>query len=182
MEVHQSFRPGIFLRLERQAPFHSLGILRWLNVEKVMMPNAHIKSFPRIPSDLGTFNPTRETILLVDDHASVRKLLGSILRSDGYSVLEAEGGSQAIEVCHRYRDKIHLLLTDIVMPQMHGHTLAEHIVALRPGIQILYMSGYMDPSAFKQLQPQGDEHFLKKPCDIIEVTRKVRRLLDDVSP
>lgn len=88
------------------------------------MPNARIKSFPRIPPDLGLFNPTRETILLVDDHASVRKLLGSILRSDGYSVLEAEGGSQAIELCHRYSDKIHLLLTDIVMPQMHGHTLA----------------------------------------------------------
>jgi len=93
-------------------------------------------------------------------------------------VLEAEDGRQALELCHHYASRIHLLLTDIVMPQMNGHMLAEQIVLLRPDIQILYMSGYVDPLALTRLQPQGDKHFLKKPCDIREVSRKVRALLD----
>jgi CheY-like chemotaxis protein len=142
------------------------------------MSNAHIKSFPRLPAMEDAATSPRETILLVDDHASVRKLLGSILKSEGYAVLEAEDGRQALDLCQHYNEKIHLLLTDIVMPQMNGHMLAEQVVILRPGIQILYMSGYVEPLAFKRLQPQGDDHFLKKPCDIREVSRKVRTLLD----
>ena len=142
------------------------------------MSNSHIKSFPRLPPiDEGTA-PHRETILLVDDHPSIRKLMGSILKSEGYVVLEAEDGRQALELCRHYASRIHLLLTDIVMPQMNGHMLAEQIVLLRPDIQILYMSGYVDPLALTRLQPQGDKHFLKKPCDIREVSRKVRALLD----
>jgi len=142
------------------------------------IPNAHIKPFPRVPSiDEGPM-PHRETILLVDDHPSIRKLLGSILKSEGYAVLEAEDGRQALELCRRYESRIHLLFTDIVMPGMNGSKLAEQVVMLRPGIQILYMSGYVDPLAFTRLQPQGDDHFLKKPCDIQEISRKVRSLLD----
>lgn len=140
--------------------------------------NAHIRSFPRLPPIAEGSAPHRETILLVDDHPSIRKLLKSILKSEGYAVLEAEDGRHALELCHHYGSKIHLLLTDIVMPQMNGHMLAEQVVILRPGIQILYMSGFVEPPAFKRLQPQGDDHFLKKPCDIREVSRKVRALLD----
>jgi two-component system, cell cycle sensor histidine kinase and response regulator CckA len=142
------------------------------------MANAHIRSFPRLPLTDDASVPCRETILLVDDHSSIRKLLGSILKSEGYAVLEAEDGRQALDLCHQYGEPIHLLLTDIIMPEMNGHMLAEQIVILRPGIQILYMSGYVEPLAFKHLQPQGDDHFLKKPCDIREVSRKVRALLD----
>jgi two-component system, cell cycle sensor histidine kinase and response regulator CckA len=144
------------------------------------IPNAHIKSFPRLPSIDAGSAPHRETILLVDDHPSIRKLLGSILKSERYVVLEAEDGRQALELCRRYGSRIHLLLTDIVMPQMNGPLLAEQVVVLCPDIRILYMSGYVDPLAFKKLQPQGDAHFLKKPCDIQEVSRKVRALLDQV--
>ena len=142
------------------------------------MPNAHIRSFPRLPSIDEGSTPHRETILLVDDHPSIRKLLGSILKSEGYAVLEAEDGRQALELCHRYGSRIHLLLTDIVMPQMNGPLLAEQVIVLRPDIRVLYMSGYVDPLAFKSLQPPGDDHFLKKPCDIREVLSKVRALLD----
>ena len=142
------------------------------------MANAHIRSFPKLPVLAEASAPRRETILLVDDHPSIRKLLGSVLKSDGYAVLEAHNGRQALEVCREYGKPIHLLLTDIIMPEMNGHLLAEEIVILRPRIQILYMSGYVEPLAFKGLQPQGDEHFLKKPCDIREVSRKVRALLD----
>ncbi|WP_447985746.1 response regulator [Nitrospira sp. Nam74] len=142
------------------------------------MSNAHIKSYsPLVPLD-EALKPPRETILLVDDHPSIRKLLGSILKSEGYAVLEAKDGPQALKLCQHHGDKIHLLLTDIVMPQMNGHMLAEQVVILRPGIKILYMSGYVQPQAFRRLRSQGDDHFLKKPCDIREVSRKVRALLD----
>ena len=122
--------------------------------------------------------PPRETVLIVDDHPPIRKLLAAILKSDGYAVLEAKDGREALELCRHHRDTIHLLLTDIVMPHMNGPVLAKQVVMLRPGIQILYMSGYVEPLALKPLQPQGDDHFLKKPCDIQEVSRKVRTLLD----
>src|SRR5437763_16168273 len=115
------------------------------------IPNAHIKSFPRLPSIDGASASHRETILVVDDHPAIRQLLGSILKSEGYVVLEAEDGRQALELCRRYGSPIHLLLTDIVMPQMSGPLLAEQIVVLRPDIQVLYMSGYVDPLAFKKL-------------------------------
>jgi two-component system cell cycle sensor histidine kinase/response regulator CckA len=146
----------------------------------VTVSNAHVRSFPRGHAATDVI-PPRETILLVDDHPSVRKLLGSILKSEGYSVLEAGSGAEALELCHQYHDEIHLLLTDIIMPEMQGHALAQHVVNLRPSIQILYMSGYVDPQAFQQLEPQGEDHFLKKPCDMSEVSRKVRRLLDGAS-
>jgi two-component system cell cycle sensor histidine kinase/response regulator CckA len=142
------------------------------------VPHAHVRSFPRGHAATDAM-PPRETILLVDDHPSVRKLLGSILKSEGYSVLEAGSGAEALELCRQYQNKIHLLLTDIIMPEMQGHALAEHIISLRPAIQILYMSGYVEPQAFQRLQPQGQDHFLKKPCDMQELSRKVRRLLDD---
>lgn len=142
------------------------------------MPYAHIRSFPRLPPIDDATKRQRETILLVDDHPSIRKLLGSILKSEGYVILEADSGPHALELCQRYCETIHLLLTDIVMPQMNGPLLAAQVVILRPGIQVLYMSGYVDPLAFKALQPQGDDHFLKKPCDIQEVSCKVRALLD----
>lgn len=142
------------------------------------MSNAHIRSFPRMPPSDDTALPHRETILLVDDHPSIRKLLGSVLKSERYAVIEATDGRHALEMCRHHGGKIHLLLTDIMMPQMNGHMLAEQVAMLRPGIQILYMSGYVEPLAFKRLHPQGDDHFLKKPCDIREVSRKVRALLD----
>lgn len=142
------------------------------------MSSAHIRLSPRLPLVAEDSVPPRETILLVDDHPSIRKLLGAILKSEGYAVLEAKDGREALELCQHHGDKIHLLLTDIVMPQMNGPMLAEQVVMLRPGIQILYMSGYVEPPDFKRLHPQGDDHFLKKPCDIREVARKVRTLLD----
>jgi len=149
-----------------------------LTCVNMAMSNAHIRAFPRLPHvDEGSI-PHRETILLVDDHPSIRKLLGSILKSEGYTVLEAKDGRQALELCHRYTNPIHLLLTDIVMPEMNGPLLAKQVVILRPGIQTLYMSGYIDPLAFTGLQLPGDDHFLRKPCDIREVSRKVRSLLD----
>ena len=186
MEAYRSIRlssktlRGMVLQIQNSSLYLSMSNVAHSDIEvvKVAMPNAHIRSFPRLPSIDNGPMPHRETILLVDDHPSIRKLLGSILKSEGYAVLEAEDGRQALEQCRCYENPIHLLLTDIVMPGMNGPMLAEQVTMLRPGIRILYMSGYIDPLAFTRLQPPGDDHFLRKPCDIREVSSKVRSLLD----
>ena len=121
------------------------------------IPNAHVRSFPRSHAATDVI-PPRETILLVDDHPSVRKLLGSILKRRLFGV-RSGSGAEAVELCHQYPDKIHLLLTDIIMPGMQGHALAEHIVSLRPAIQILYMSGYVGTAGLSAASAPGRGSF-----------------------
>jgi two-component system cell cycle sensor histidine kinase/response regulator CckA len=83
-----------------------------------------------------------ETILLVEDEDSLRGLVENILHQSGYNVLVAANGSEAIRVAESHPGTIHLLLTDVVMPEMSGQIVAEKLTALRPGIKVIYMSGY----------------------------------------
>ena len=100
-----------------------------------------------------------ETILLVEDEGMVRTLIRSILERQGYLVLEASDGPSAIELSRSFADPIDLLLTDIVMPQMSGYELAERLSELRPGLRVLFASGYTDDSAVRA--DLGD--FIRKP-------------------
>ncbi|HET9575439.1 MAG TPA: PAS domain S-box protein, partial [Nitrospira sp.] len=92
----------------------------------------------------------RETILLVEDEPAVRGLVHETLRLHGYTVLEARHGIEALMTGAKHQGPIHLLLTDVVMPQMSGPEVAEKIQVVRPGIKVLYMSGYPDHPAFEQ--------------------------------
>jgi len=119
-----------------------------------------------------------ETILVVEDYAGVRDLATQILRAHGYQVLTAKNGAEALRISLRHSQAIHLLLTDMVMPGMNGRELAEQIQAQRPGIRIVYMSGYgsrlyEDPSAVGQ-----GVAFLAKPLTVEALTDKVRAVLD----
>ncbi|MEU4214113.1 PAS domain S-box protein [Actinoplanes sp. NPDC026623] len=87
----------------------------------------------------------RETILLVEDEAALREAAGRILRRAGYHVLVADGGAGALRLAQSHPDPIHLLLTDVIMPNMMGNEVAARVSALRPGIPVLYMSGYAQP-------------------------------------
>jgi two-component system cell cycle sensor histidine kinase/response regulator CckA len=87
--------------------------------------------------------PATGTILLVEDEESLRTLTRSILEQGGYTVIEAANGAEAIEVATGYRDPIHLLLTDMVMPGMSGRAVAERVSQLHPGVHVAYMSGYI---------------------------------------
>ena len=89
---------------------------------------------------------TRETILVVEDTDEVRRMICQILLYDGYDVLEAANGVEALELTVGHCKNIHLVLTDIVMPQMNGHELAEHIRRTKPSTRLLFMSGYTDCS------------------------------------
>jgi two-component system cell cycle sensor histidine kinase/response regulator CckA len=120
--------------------------------------------------------PISHTILLVDDHPMVREVVARILRICGYRVLEANKGADALRLLDDYKDPIHLLLTDVLMPEMNGVELAEQVAALRPGIRVLYMSAYTS-DLLEQLRPQADASFIQKPFTLDHLAKKVREVL-----
>jgi len=118
-----------------------------------------------------------ETILLVEDEVSVLDLVQLTLVRQGYEVLTAKAPLLALQTCERHPEPIHLLLTDVIMPEMSGKELAERIQKLRPGIRILYMSGYTEDVMAGYL-PEG-LHVLQKPFTTASLTQRVRAALDD---
>ena len=122
----------------------------------------------------------RETILLVEDEPAVRGLVHETLRLHGYTVLEARHGIEALLTSAKYVEPIHLLLTDVVMPQMSGPEVAEKILTVRPGIKVLYMSGYPDHPVFDQGGVSRQTGFLPKPFSPHVLAQKVREVLDGV--
>jgi PAS domain S-box-containing protein len=122
----------------------------------------------------------RETILLVEDEPAVRGLVHETLRLHGYTVLEARHGIEALLASTKYVGSIHLLLTDVVMPQMSGPEVAEKILTLRPEIKVLYMSGYPDHPLFDRGSVSRQTGFLQKPFSPPVLAQKVREVLDSV--
>jgi CheY-like chemotaxis protein len=119
-----------------------------------------------------------ETILLVEDELVVRRLVAEILESNGYAVLQAGDGPSALELLRRHTGPLDLLVTDVVMPGMSGPDVAGAVAAMRPGAQVLYISGYTDSSAGQHGVLEPGVAFLQKPFDADVLTRKVREVLD----
>jgi CheY-like chemotaxis protein len=120
----------------------------------------------------------RETILVVEDDPSVRGLVQEALRLSGYEVLVARHGIEALLTGAKHPGPIHLLLTDVAMPQMSGPEVAEKLTVVRPEIKVLYMSGYPDHPVFEQGGINRDTAFLQKPFTPHLLTQKVREVLD----
>lgn len=119
-----------------------------------------------------------ESILLVEDEDIVREVAARILRSQGYTVLEAKNGDEALLAAAQHTGPLHLLLTDVVMPQMSGQELARRIAALRPDVRVLYTSGYSDTIMLRQ-SSEVRGVFLQKPFTVRELLGKVRDVLDE---
>jgi CheY-like chemotaxis protein len=119
-----------------------------------------------------------ESILLVEDAQRVRAVVREILEMSGYTVLEARHGVEALEVSNRHAGTIHLLLTDVVMPQMSGRELSQRLATLRPGLKVLYMSGYTDDAIVRHGVLAAGIAFLSKPFTPDALALKVREVLD----
>ena len=135
-----------------------------------------------IPSDTGAqpavTRPGTETLLLVEDEPGIRALAGDILRRDGYTVLEARHGVEALLTGSQYLGTIHLLITDVIMPQMSGSEVAERLTHERPHMKVLYISGYTNDTIIHHGVIQEGAAFLQKPFSPDALVQKVRQVLD----
>lgn len=123
-----------------------------------------------------------ETVLLVEDEKGVRELAKRTLRHQGYHILEAEHGDEALQICEAYQGPIHLLLTDVIMPnRMSGRELAEQLKILLPDTKILYMSGYTDDIIVQHGVLDASVNFLQKPFNPSDLLYKVREVLDEAN-
>ena len=123
-------------------------------------------------------SPGTETVLLTEDEEVVRRLTREILSGNGYKVLEAGNGREALLVSEAHRGEIDLLLTDVIMPKMSGRDLGERIRLQRPGLRILYMSGYTDDAILRHGVLENGIPFLQKPFTPEGLARMVREVLD----
>jgi PAS domain S-box-containing protein len=158
----------------------------WVNSEmgmgtsfKIYLPQAQgISEVPASKKSLTTLRQGSETILLVEDDPGVRELVCAMLTAKGYTVLAAERPSDVESICEKHSGSIHLLLTDMVLPGASGREIAKRVGALRPGVRVLYMSGYTDDALIRD--PSLDESFafLQKPFSQGSLAAKVREVLD----
>ncbi|HEY7544240.1 MAG TPA: ATP-binding protein, partial [Blastocatellia bacterium] len=121
-----------------------------------------------------------ETILVVEDDQPVRKLACQALRLSGYHVLEAANAGEALLICERHDGTIHLMLADVIMPQMSGRELAARLAPARPQMKALFMSGYTDNAVFFQSGLEEGVAFIQKPFTPNSLSRKVRKVLDGI--
>ena len=117
-----------------------------------------------------------ETILLVDDDPVVRAVASRLLRRSDYSVLEASGGMEALQILRQQEQAVDLMLTDILMPDLNGWELSELVRAEFPAVRILYMSGFADEEIVRS-RALSESNFLPKPFGFESLTRAVQNLL-----
>ena len=131
----------------------------------------------REPVEAAALPRGSETVLLVEDEKGVRELAREYLQMSGYSVLEAPDGQAALELASMHRGSIDLLMTDVVMPGLNGRELAERMNQIRPGIKILYMSGYTDQAIGRRGILESEAALLQKPFTLAALTSKLREIL-----
>jgi nitrogen-specific signal transduction histidine kinase/CheY-like chemotaxis protein len=119
-----------------------------------------------------------ETVLIVEDEEVVRKLAIRVLKRQGYKILEAPDGGKAFLLCEVFKDSIHLILTDVVMPGMSGHKLVGRLKEIHPEMKVLYMSGYTDNAILHHGVLEPGTNFIQKPFTVDGLARKVREVLD----
>jgi CheY-like chemotaxis protein len=123
--------------------------------------------------------PARGTVLLVEDEPAVRSLTRQVLQEQGYTVLEAPGGAEALDLASRHGGPINLLLTDLSMPEMSGFEVAHRVLDRRPETRVLFMSGYAEECAqFSEPIRGRRPRFLAKPFRLADLLRQVRETIN----
>ena len=120
-----------------------------------------------------------ETVLIVEDEQGLRQLVAKVLQGQGYQVLEASNGREALRLFHERKDApVDLVLTDMVMPEMSGQVMAEWLQTTHPDVRILFTSGYTDCGFVKDGEVRSDINFLAKPYTTTVLLQKVREVID----
>jgi CheY-like chemotaxis protein len=132
----------------------------------------------REPSSNVAASQGKETLLLVEDEPSLLAMTATLLRRQGYQVLTASLPSEALRLAERHKGPIHILVTDVVMPEMNGRELAARLPAFSPGIKSLYMSGYTSDIIANHGVLEEGVAFIQKPFTMRELSAKVREVLD----
>jgi CheY-like chemotaxis protein len=145
---------------------------------KVYFPTTNAPIVPT-PSPIEGLPPEGgETILLVEDDDQIRVLISGLLKSYGYTVLVAENGAQALALAaDTQTHTIDVLLTDVVMPGMNGRQVADELMALLPGLRVIFTSGYPADTILRHGIAEGHTAFLQKPYLVDELARKIREVL-----
>ena len=146
---------------------------------RIYLPSAEAKAASE-PSERRVPAPPRgsETILVLEDEARVRKLICEVLHSRGYHVLEAVRAEEAIRIAAEHEGRIDMVLTDVVMPEMSGPQAAEQIRRARPGVKVLFMSGYTDEAMARHGILESGAAFLQKPFLPDALAHKIREVLN----
>jgi CheY-like chemotaxis protein len=145
---------------------------------KIYFPASNrAREIPSAPAPIANRTGV-ETVLIAEDDDTLRNLVESVLSKAGYRVMVADSAECAEEVARRYESEIHLLITDVVMPQVSGRQLAEKLLATRPTTKVLWMSGYAEEMIAHHGMLENGIQFLQKPFSPVELKAKVREVLD----
>jgi two-component system, cell cycle sensor histidine kinase and response regulator CckA len=145
---------------------------------RLYFPSAHDGAAPVVERPAMDSLEGTETILLVEDSEAVRSLVSRMLANYGYTVVTADGGVEALELAKRRPGSIDVLMTDVVMPRMTGHVLAEKILALDPRVRVLFTSGFPADTSFPNRIVGARYGFIEKPYLAADLARKLREVLD----
>jgi PAS domain S-box-containing protein len=143
----------------------------------ILLPVTTQPAAPAAPAEPGGPRPAGQTVLVVEDEEALREITRRLLARRGYTVITAGNGAEALDTAAAYPGTIDLLLTDVIMPHMLGQEAAERITRARPGIRVLYMSGYAQPVLASQGRLAADVTLLDKPFTERELLDKVRTVL-----
>jgi two-component system cell cycle sensor histidine kinase/response regulator CckA len=168
--VHQS---GGFISVYSE-PMHGTSF-------KIYFPRCDEAPLANEVPEMAVLPGGAETVLVVEDQPAVRTIVCRMLKQQGYRVLEAPGGEEAVEIASHHRGCISLLLTDVIMPKMSGRELADKMERLVPGIRTLFVSGYTDDAIVHQGVLEEHMQFLQKPFTRDALIRKVRDVLDSTA-
>jgi len=129
------------------------------------------------PAPVRQMPPTSATVLLAEDEAGVRALARRVLERAGFHVFDARHGADAVRVWEQHADEIDIVVTDLVMPEMGGRALAERLREMRPGLPVLFMSGYADDDRTREGVSDVRVAFLAKPFTTATLVNAVREAL-----
>ncbi len=144
---------------------------------KIFLPASQSKGFEEDKQQVETIPAGQETVLLAEDDATIRRMIKTSMEAEGYTILEATDGQEAIEVSNSFEGDIHLLLTDVIMPKKNGQELANTLQQKRPEMEVIFMSGYTDDAISHHGVLEPGVHFIQKPITPSILAKKLREVL-----